>query len=165
MIVFVEESDLSECLKKYRKNSKYLAVSSELLDIAGMVDASWLIPTVSSIADYQQTGDDEKYREEYYRYLSSPRIAHFLNLEILAADGIGSGVTFFCYSKLEKELLYPKFLRHFIIENLEIPKKYVLKYKNYQGKNKTFDDYTRTVVETRVSKLAKKFDETVDILG
>lgn len=165
MIVFVDEAELEKCTEKYHKNSKYLAISSELLSISGIVDASWLIPTVSSITNYQQTGDEEKYREDYYRYLSSPRIAHFLNLEILASDGFGSDVTFFCYSKLEKELLYPKFLRHFIIENLEVPKKYVLKYKNYQGKNKKFDSYTKTAIETRVYKLAKKFDETVDILG
>lgn len=165
MIVFVDETDLKECVKKYQKNVKYNAISSELLDELGFVDASWLIPTVSSITNYQQTGDKDVYREDYYRYLSTPRIAHFLNLEILASDGINSIVTFFCYSEMEKDLLYPKFLRHFIIDNLEIPKKYVLKYKNYQGKNKWFDAYTRQSVEERVSRLAKKFDETVDILG
>lgn len=165
MLVFVESGELEECMKQYQENAKYLAISSDLLEVPGMADGSWLLPPVSAFTCYCNTGDKQKYRENYYRFLSSPRICHFLNLEIIASDGIDSEVTFMCYSKMESEMLYPKFLRHFIIENLEIPKKYVVKYKNYAGKNKKFDKETREKFDKHVAQMMNKFDESIEILG
>ena len=165
MLVFVESGELEECMEQYQEDAKYLAISSDLLEVPGMIDGSWLLPPATALFCYFKTGDKQKYRENYYRFLSSPRICHFLNLEILASDGIDSEVTFLCYSKMESEMLYPKFLRHFIIENLEIPKKYVVKYKDYTGKNKKFDKDTRGKFDKHAAQMLNKFDESTEILG
>lgn len=166
MIVFVDPDELKDCKKRYSDdNAKFLAISSDLCEEQGMVDGSWLIPPPNAVDSYYNTGDKQNYREQYYRFLSSPRINHFLNLELIAADGIDTDVTFMCYSEMEKDMLYPKFLRHFIIENLGIPKKYVVKYKNYTGKNKRFDKETRQTFDRHTAQMIAKFDESVEILG
>lgn len=166
MLVFVDPDELEDCMKQYADDdAKFLAISSDLCEKPGMVDGSWLIPPPSALDSYYNTGDKQKYRENYYRFLSSPRINHFLNLELIAADGLDTDVTFMCYSEMEKDMLYPKFLRHFIIENLEIPKKYVVKYKNYTGKNKQFDKETRKLLDKHATQMMSKFEESVEILG
>lgn len=131
MIIFVEQKHLEECFGEHQ--GVYLAVSCDLLNYADwMADGSGLVPAPDVVAHYISTGNKKTLRQEYYEYLTSPTVLMMLGLRIFQADKEN---VFFCYSKMEKESGYPKFLRQFIIENLSIPKDFVVKYKDFDGEH------------------------------
>ena len=161
MIIFVEEKHLEKCHTE--NDGIYIAVSSELLKYADwMGDSSMLIPPPDAVMHYIGDGNKEVFREEYYQYLSDPRIVMVLGLRIYQADNDN---VFFCYSKMEKEMGYPKLLRKFIIDNLEIPKEFVVKYKDFDGKHvkmkpKAYNKFMEFMNETK-----KKCKEAFDVLS
>lgn len=146
----------------YPYEAKHAAISYELLD-SGLIDMSWVVPT-TPLANFNRTGDEETYRQEYFNFLMSPVVFCQLNAELLKSDGYESDVLFMHYSMMEKEMLYPKFLRNFIVNYLEVPGKYIVKYKNYSGFNKKFDFETFKRIEKNYRISSNKLNEVNSVL-
>jgi hypothetical protein len=145
MFVFVDDKYMKECRRKYnKKRMKHLAISYELLggNYDGFIDASWVLPPPNIQNDYINSGDLNTYVEQYYEYLNSPMMLFNISFEIIASDGMVNDVAFLYYTDSEKELLYPSLFRRFLIDNLDIPKKFMCKYSKFDGKFKKIDEDT-----------------------
>ena len=161
MIVFVNEDELDEAINFYPK-VRLIAISGDKEFIADKIDASWAVPPPDILIPYLNEGNKDKFREGYYRYLSDPRVAYLIYLTLIKSD---EKVTFFCYKDMEYDLHYPKFLRKFVIEHLEISKKFVVKYEDFTGKNKHMSDKDICNLIKRAEELRKKVKEIDSVLS
>lgn len=162
MIIFIEEKHIDQCFEENK--GIYIGVSNDLLGTRDWIaDSSMLIPPPDVVMHYLSDGNKARFREEYYQYLSDPRIMFFLGLRIYQAD---KEDVFFCYSSMEKDMGYPKMLRQFIIDNLDMPKDFVVKFKNYNPedryklKAKTYNRLMEFLNETK-----KKANEALDVMS
>lgn len=169
MIVFVDERDAEECREKYNKRRyKHMAISFEMLDsdlIHGLVDGSWVLPPPKVQNEFINNGDLSKYIQDYYDYLNSPMVLFNTTFELINSNGLINDVTFVYYSNAERELLYPKLFRKFLTNKINIPKKYILKYINFDGDFKVFDKKTDLRLWELFMETKSKTKELMDIVN
>lgn len=146
MIIFItNEKDIEDAKKKFPKGN-FISISDEL-DNKGLLEGRQFLPLESAIAKFIEQGDADKYEMEYSRYLSDPRVFYMLILHVYRSS---TENVFFVCSEAEKEFLYPKFLKNFIIDTFRIDKKFVVSYKKFDGKKKSWDEATIKRIASKI---------------
>ena len=133
MLLFINnESDLRDFRKnENQSNVKYVVVSNEELDIPKkkiLQIGKFFIPTLELIKYINREIKKSEYEEEYNKTLSGYDRLYPLMLALISSK---KEMLVFVCSDNEKDYLYIKFLRDFIINNLEISKESCKSYKQF----------------------------------
>ena len=160
MIVFVD--------KKTVKRDGLIITNPEatFVGISDEVKGDWLtmgkhlLPPPDILGMYIESGDKDRYRMDYWRYLTDPRVRYMLLLNVYQAS---TELLFFVHSEYEKELKYPKYLREFIIESLNVDSKYVITYKKF-SKNKQMSNKEINGIRLLLEDARSKAREACDVL-
>ena len=160
MIIFVGSKYYKHCMESnFVNKDNHWNISPNPRE--NMVDASYFVPPIEVINEYLNIGDIEKYVLSYKRYLSQPNMTRLIILSILMSDEL-PGI-YFHYDDISKNLLYPKILRDFMINNLNIPKSIIVKYKEFNNilrlPKRIYEE-----LSYKISLLENKCDEMFDIL-
>ena len=133
MLLFINnESDLRDFRKnENQSNVKYIVVSNEELDIPKkkiLQIGKFFIPTLELFKYINQEIKKTQYEEEYNKTISGYDRLYPLMLALITSK---KEMLVFVCSDTEKDYLYLKFLRDFIINNLGISKSACKSYKQF----------------------------------
>src|SRR5574344_2396830 len=156
MIVFVDDKTLRKNRILY-PDAVCVGITGEMRD-SWLAEGAYLLPPTDVLARYVDTGDKDVFREDYWRYLSDPRVRYMLLLQVYRAT---SELMFFVCTEDEKELRYPKALKDYIIDALGIDAEYVISFKKFK-KNKKMSKEATKAIQTMMLGARAKAREALD---